>query len=90
MTPRITPGDRADVGLFNWAVAAVSGRVAGTGPLNLFLTLGRNRGLFRGWLFFDSEHTNAAENTNPGNASNWRATAWELHPVTSFSIVPKP
>jgi AhpD family alkylhydroperoxidase len=52
VTPRIPPGDRGDVGLVNWAVAAVSGRVAGTGPLNLFLTLGRNRGLFRGWLFF--------------------------------------
>ena len=52
MTPRISPGDRRDVGVVNWIVAAVSGRVAGTGPPNLFMTLGRNRGLFRGWLFF--------------------------------------
>jgi len=52
VTPRITPGDRRDVGLVNWIISSVSGRVAGTGPPNLFLTLGRNRGLFRGWLFF--------------------------------------
>lgn len=52
MTPRISPGDVRDVGVVNWVVSAVSGRVAGTGPPNLFLTLGRNRGLFRGWLHF--------------------------------------
>lgn len=52
MTPRITPGDRRDVGTVNWAIAWVSGRVAGTGPPNLFLTLGRNRALYRGWLHF--------------------------------------
>jgi len=52
VTPRISPGDRRDVGLVNWAIAAVSGRVAGTGPPNLFMTVGRNRGLYRGWLHF--------------------------------------
>jgi AhpD family alkylhydroperoxidase len=52
VTSRITPGDRRDVGLVNWFVAVVSGRVAGTGPPNLFLTLGRHRRLFRGWLHF--------------------------------------
>jgi len=39
-----------------------------------------------GWLFFDSEHSNKAENTNPGNLSNWRGTAWEIHPVTNIKI----
>jgi hypothetical protein len=42
---------------------------------------------FRGWLLFDSEHRSESENTAPGNATNWRATAWEIHPVTSFTIV---
>lgn len=50
--PRITPGTRRDVGLVGWLVAAISGRVAGTGPPNLFLTLGRHRKLYRGWLHF--------------------------------------
>jgi AhpD family alkylhydroperoxidase len=40
------------VGLIGWTVAQVSGRVAGTPPPNLFLTLGRHRALFRGWLRF--------------------------------------
>jgi hypothetical protein len=40
----------------------------------------------RGWLFFDVEHSGKAENTAPGNPTNWRATAWELHPVTSIQI----
>ena len=49
---RIAPGDRDDIGRINWEVARVSGKVAGTGPPNLFLTLGRHRPLFRGWLRF--------------------------------------
>lgn len=51
-TPRITPGSRREVGLVNWTVSQVSGRVTGTTPPNLFLTLGRHRKLFRGWLRF--------------------------------------
>ena len=41
---------------------------------------------FEGWLLFDEEHANQAENTNPGRERNWRATAWEIHPVTAFKI----
>jgi AhpD family alkylhydroperoxidase len=53
MTARIAPGTRADVGVVGWVVSAVSGRVSGTKrPPNLFLTLGRHRPLFRGWLRF--------------------------------------
>jgi len=49
---RIAPGSRKDVGLLGYAISSVSGRVSGTGPPNLFLTLGRHRPLFRGWLRF--------------------------------------
>ena len=48
----IAPGSRRDVGLVTWVAAHVAGRVAGTGPLHLFLVLGRHRRLFRGWLRF--------------------------------------
>jgi hypothetical protein len=44
----------------------------------------------RGWMTFDSQHAGVAENTNPGGASNWRATAWEIHPVTDMQIVTAP
>lgn len=47
---RIAPGARADVGVSTYALAWLSGRVTGTTPPNLFLTLGRHRKLFRGWL----------------------------------------
>ena len=43
-----------------------------------------------GWMTFDSQHANAAENTNSGGANNWRSTAWEIHPVTDIQIVPAP
>ena len=43
---------------------------------------------FTGWLFWDFEHAHNAENTNPGVSSNWRATAWEIHPVTQIKICP--
>ena len=49
---RIAPGSRRDVGLFTWGFSKVAGRVSGTEPLKLFLTLGRHRRLFRGWLRF--------------------------------------
>ena len=41
-----------------------------------------------GWLLFDEEHANAAENTNPGGARNWRATVWEIHPITDLKVLP--
>lgn len=44
----------------------------------------------RGWMTFDTQHAGAAENTNPGGASNWRATAWEIHPVTDIQVVQAP
>jgi len=39
-----------------------------------------------GWLLFDTPHVNEAENTHPGNPKNWRATCWEIHPVTGMEI----
>lgn len=39
-----------------------------------------------GWLLFDFEHSNMAENTHPGNPKNWRGTAWEIHPVTDIKL----
>ena len=51
-SPRIAPGGRSDVGWINWVIARVAGKVSGTGPPNLFLTMGRRRKLFRGWLRF--------------------------------------
>jgi hypothetical protein len=44
----------------------------------------------RGWMLFDVEHKGEAENTAPGRPRNWRATAWEVHPVTAIAVVPRP
>jgi hypothetical protein len=43
-----------------------------------------------GWLLFDFEHVGEAENTNPGGPRNWRATCWEIHPVTSIKVLDSP
>lgn len=53
--PRITPGGRKQIGLLNQAICRIGGRVAGTNPPNLFTTLARHRGLFRGWLWYSSK-----------------------------------
>ena len=53
-SPRISPGTRQDVGLVNWALASALGLASGTEAPHLFLTLGRHRRLFRGWLRFAS------------------------------------
>ena len=42
---------------------------------------------FEGWLYFDVGHSEEAENTTPGNPENWRATAWEIHPVTAIRVI---
>lgn len=41
-----------------------------------------------GWLLYDAEHAQNAENTNPGGAHNWRATVWEIHPITAIEVLP--
>ncbi len=44
----------------------------------------------RGWVLFDGEHDDEAENTNPGRERNWRGSAWEVHPVTSMEVTMRP
>ena len=42
---------------------------------------------FEGWLYFDVGHAEEAENTAPRNPENWRATAWEIHPITKITVI---
>lgn len=49
---RITPGSRRDVGFVISGFSKLAGRVTGTEPPAIFLTLGRHRRLFWGWLHF--------------------------------------
>ena len=41
---------------------------------------------FEGWLYFDVGHAEESENTAPNNPQNWRATAWEIHPITKITV----
>jgi hypothetical protein len=42
---------------------------------------------FEGWLYFDAGHDEDSENVAPHKPTNWRATSWELHPVTKISVI---
>ena len=42
---------------------------------------------FEGWLYFDVGHAKEAENTAANRPDNWRATAWEIHPVTKITVI---
>jgi hypothetical protein len=42
---------------------------------------------FEGWLYFDAGHAEESENISPGKPDNWRATAWEIHPVTKITVI---
>lgn len=44
----------------------------------------------RGWLLFDTEHWYNAQNTNPSGDNIWRATCWEIHPITNIEVVTAP
>ncbi|WP_433734425.1 carboxymuconolactone decarboxylase family protein [Nocardia sp. CA-129566] len=52
MQPRISPGRLRELGPINWVVWQLLSRAAGTDDAHLFSTLGRTKGLFRGWLHF--------------------------------------
>lgn len=43
-----------------------------------------------GWLMFDEEHEHQAQNTSPEGKNNWRATAWEIHPITKIEVTNRP
>ena len=42
----------------------------------------------RGWMLYDFEHADESENTAPGRTGNWRASAWEVHPITAITVLP--
>jgi hypothetical protein len=44
----------------------------------------------KGWMFFDAEHEHQSFNTEPDGDNNWRATAWEVHPITSMEVAAHP
>lgn len=73
VTPRIREWARAQG--WDWSTTALAGELPG------------HWCAFEGWLLFDTGHTGEAENTNSGDAKNWRATAWELHPVTAIKVI---
>lgn len=73
VTPRLQ--DWARQRGWDWSAAALARTLVG------------HRCRIEGWLLFDRGHAGEAENTRPGAAWNWRATAWELHPVTNLSVV---
>ena len=54
-TPRITPGGLRELGVVNHLISTVAGRVARWARPNVFTTLGRQRGLFRAWLWYSAK-----------------------------------
>lgn len=53
-TPRITPGHLRELGPINWAIVRAMSLATGTDNAHIFATLGRSKGLFRGWLHYSS------------------------------------
>jgi hypothetical protein len=66
---------------------AAAGRGLDWSQENLRRALTGRRCRFGGWLLYDREHDEEAENTAPGRAANWRATAWEIHPATRIEVL---
>jgi len=73
----VTPRWREKMAVIaDWSTAALKKRLLG------------HRVRITGWLFDDLEHNAEAENTNRGGAKNWRATIWEIHPITGIMVLP--
>lgn len=46
----------------------------------------------KGWLLYDKEHDKEAFANDPNDSmgkKNWRATCWEIHPITYLEIIQK-
>ncbi|MEO8689697.1 MAG: hypothetical protein ABI611_15985, partial [Solirubrobacteraceae bacterium] len=52
--PRIAPAQPRELRPLSRLVAVLAGRVSGSGPPNLFTTLGRHPRLFRAWLRYSA------------------------------------
>jgi hypothetical protein len=77
VTPRIRAILKAQNPSIDWSSEALHNRLPG------------KKVEFEGWMFFDSAHTGQATNTHPTDPkkNNWRATCWEIHPVTAIQIL---
>ncbi|NLG44972.1 carboxymuconolactone decarboxylase family protein [Gordonia sp. (in: high G+C Gram-positive bacteria)] len=51
---RVEPGRLAELGPINWLVVRAMSLATGTDNAHIFATLGRSKGLFRGWLHYSS------------------------------------
>ncbi len=80
-------GARPDSQAREQVVLEVTPRMATTKDPESLKQLTGRRVRFEGWLFFDGLHVGEAENTAPGKVNNWRATAWELHPITKIELL---
>ena len=45
---------------------------------------------FKGWMFYDAQHKGNARIVNPRGRAIWRATPWEIHPVTEITRTSAP
>lgn len=52
--PRVEPGGVGELGVLNWLLCKAIARGAGVREANLFAVLGRQRRLFRAWLWFSA------------------------------------
>jgi len=72
----VTPRWREKMAVIaDWSTAALKKRLLG------------KRVRITGWLFDDLEHKAEAENTHPGGKKNWRASVWEIHPITGITVL---
>ena len=63
----------------NWSTSELHGLLKG---LKVEIT---------GWLFYDAEHEDASFANDPDDQigrSNWRGSCWEIHPITSITLLP--
>jgi len=77
VTPRVREALASQNPPIDWSTAALKKRLLG------------KRVEFEGWMFFDSPHKSQATNTHPNDPkrNNWRATCWEIHPVTAIQVL---
>ena len=77
--PRIAPARPRELKPLSRLVAAIAGRVSGSGPPNLFTTLGRHPRLFRAWLRYSAHLMPFGRLPRPDTELVILRVAWRCH-----------
>ena len=88
LSPTAPSTERVIIEVTPWWRAAMARQGADWRTQSLNVNLIGRRVRVTGWLLLDRMHLDESRNTASDNPKDWRATAWEIHPITAITVLP--